>query len=44
MVNVCFGISIPPCIPDDSEIGSKVRHISFVAIIYVVMHVYFSTV
>ena len=28
VVNVCAGISIPPCISDDSDIGSKVKHIS----------------
>ena len=28
VVNICVGISIPPCISDDSDNGSKVKHIS----------------
>ena len=33
VVNICVGISIPPCISDDSDIGSKVKHINFVYVI-----------
>ena len=28
VANICFGISIPPCIFDDSDSDSKVKHIS----------------